>query len=234
MTIYLPELFEQDPTVFPALDSALTEPDGLLALGGDLSPPRLIAAYQQGIFPWFGPQDPYLWWSPSKRAVFMPSEFHASRSLQRYYRKHPFTLSINHAFSEVICHCALLRGEENVWITNEMREAYCILHQLGWAHSVELWHHDKLVGGMYGVGVGKIFCAESMFSLEKNASKIVLWKFLEYFSKQGGELLECQILTAHLASLGAKEIPRQDYIKRLAKLRHQPLTTASLTAQFFV
>lgn len=229
--IYLPELALNQPTHFPPLSEALTEPDGLLALGGDLSVPRLLAAYQQGIFPWFSDNEPYLWWSPSERAVIYLDAFHASRSLRRFTKQQVFRLTLNQAFSEVITHCALLRGEDKVWITQEMRAAYLQLHHAGHAHSIELWQDEQLIGGMYGVAVGALFCGESMFSLRTNASKIVLWQFSHYFKTMGGKLLDCQMMTTHLATLGAKAMPRATYIQQLENLKNMALPADTFSPQ---
>ncbi|WP_325893351.1 leucyl/phenylalanyl-tRNA--protein transferase [Grimontia sp. NTOU-MAR1] len=227
MTIYLPPLDDNNPESFPPVSSALEEPDGLLAIGGDLSPERLRAAYSQGIFPWFGVDEPLLWWSPAERAVINPTSFVPSRSLRKYVRKQGYRVSINRAFDQVIQHCALIRGEHQVWITPEMRHAYKRLHQLGSAHSVEVWQEDELVGGLYGVNIGSLFCGESMFSLKTNASKTALWYFCEHFRCHGGKLIDCQMMTDHLTSLGAEPIQRQDFTQLLSELKHQ-ITDASL------
>ncbi|MEZ8143145.1 leucyl/phenylalanyl-tRNA--protein transferase [Enterovibrio norvegicus FF-33] len=227
MTIYLPPLDDNDPELFPPVSSALDDPDGLLAIGGDLSPQRLRAAYEHGIFPWFGNEEPYLWWSPSERAVIDPTTFVPSKSLRKFARKQGFRVSINHRFDDVIEQCALIRGAHQVWITHEMREAYKKLHRLGGAHSVEVWQGDTLVGGLYGVGIGGLFCGESMFSLQTNASKTALWRFCEHFKQHGGRLIDCQMMTEHLASLGAQPLPRADFIQRLNQLKHR-ITDATL------
>ncbi|NGN97741.1 leucyl/phenylalanyl-tRNA--protein transferase [Grimontia sp. S25] len=227
MTIYLPPLDDNNPDFFPPVSSALEEPDGLLAIGGDLSPERLRVAYSKGIFPWFGTDEPLLWWSPAERAVIDPIAFVPSRSLKKYVRKQGYRVSINRAFEQVIQHCALIRGENQVWITPEMREAYIRLHQLGSAHSVEVWQEDELIGGLYGVNVGSLFCGESMFSLKTNASKTALWYFCEHFRHHGGKLIDCQMMTDHLASLGAEPVQRHDFTLLLSELKHQ-ITDASL------
>ncbi|MDD1794924.1 leucyl/phenylalanyl-tRNA--protein transferase [Enterovibrio sp. ZSDZ42] len=227
MTIYLPPLDENDPEDFPSVTSALEEPDGLLAIGGDLSPQRLRAAYERGIFPWFGDDEPYLWWSPSERAIIDPLTFVPSKSLRKYARKQNIRVSINYRFDDVIEHCALIRGAHQVWITQEMRDAYKKLHRQGGAHSVEVWQDDQLIGGLYGVSVGTLFCGESMFSLQTNASKIALWRFCEHFKKHGGKLIDCQMMTEHLSTLGATPLSRSDFIRRLDQLKHR-MTDASL------
>lgn len=212
-----------DSLRFPAPASALHEPNGLLAFGGDLSPERLLTAYQQGIFPWYSPGDAILWWSPDPRAVLYPEEFHISRSLKRFFRRNPFRVTLNHAFAEVVAACAD-RGMEGTWIGPEVAVAYRRLHALGQAHSVEVWQGAELVGGMYGVAQGALFCGESMFSRRDNASKAALLTFCRFFRQQGGKLIDCQVLNSHTASLGAREITRRDYLALLSQL--QPLTLA--------
>lgn len=231
MTLYLPQLDPAFPEQFPPLNLARTSPDGLLAFGGDLSCARLLAAYRQAIFPWFDVNSPYLWWSPSQRAVFIPEQFHVSRSLKKFQRKQNYTVTINHCFPQIIRHCALHRGAEQVWITEDMRAAYTDLHHKNHAHSVEVWQDGELIGGMYGVTVGALFCGESMFSLKPNASKVALWYFLHHFAKNGGKLFECQILTSHLASLGASELTRQEYWQCVQILQKEPLSRAIFAPQ---
>lgn len=209
---------------FPPAQQALTEPNGLLAVGGDLSPERLMLAYQQGIFPWFSPDDPLLWWSPDPRAVLLPQQLHISRSLQKFLRRCDYQVTLNHAFTQVIAQCATIRGEDQIWITPEMQSAYCELHQLGFAHSVEVWHNRALIGGLYGVAQGKIFCGESMFSRQSNASKVAMVAFCRHFIACGGELIDSQILNDHTASLGAFNIARDDYLQLLQQLQQQALT----------
>ncbi|NDL62901.1 leucyl/phenylalanyl-tRNA--protein transferase [Acerihabitans arboris] len=212
-----------DSLRFPPPTSALHDPNGLLAFGGDLSPERLLTAYHMGIFPWYSPGDAILWWSPDPRAVLYPEEFHISRSLKRFFRRSPFRVTLNQAFAEVIAACAE-RGMAGTWIGPEVELAYRRLHALGQAHSVEVWQGDELVGGMYGVSQGALFCGESMFSRRDNASKAALLTFCRFFRQQGGKLIDCQVLNSHTASLGAREIPRRDYLTLLSQL--QPLTLA--------
>ncbi|POT57941.1 leucyl/phenylalanyl-tRNA--protein transferase [Citrobacter amalonaticus] len=207
---------------FPSPEGALREPNGLLALGGDLSSARLLMAYQHGIFPWFSPGDPILWWSPDPRAVLWPDTFHVSRSMKRFHHHSPYRVTLNHAFGKVIEGCATER-EEGTWITLGVLEAYHRLHTLGHAHSIEVWHNDELVGGMYGVSQGTLFCAESMFSRQENASKTALLVFCAEFVRQGGKLLDCQVLNNHTASLGAVEISRKEYLEHLEITRQQRL-----------
>ncbi len=193
--------------IFPSPELALREPNGLLALGGDLTAPRLLAAYQRGIFPWFNPGEMILWWSPDPRAVLFPEDLHISRSMRRFIRHCPYRFTLNHAFADVISACATER-DEGTWIGRDVQQAYCQLHALGHAHSLEVWLENELVGGLYGVAVGAVFCGESMFSRADNASKSALMVFCHHFTQHGGELIDCQVLNAHTASLGAVEIPR--------------------------
>ena len=219
MTIFLPSLDIEDPNYFPHTDSALKDPDGLLAIGGDLSSSRLISAYERGIFPWFSQLDPILWWSPSERAVIPLSTYKPSKSLKKFNRKHKYAVSINQCFEDVIDQCASIRGKNQTWITTEMQAAYTELHHQHRAHSVEVWKNQSLIGGFYGVNVGAIFCGESMFSLETNASKIALWFFIEHFRHHGGKLIDCQMTTDHLLSLGATSMRRTDFISNLHNLK---------------
>ena len=214
-----------DSTAFPSPDEALHDPNGLLALGGDLRPARLLAAYRQGIFPWYSPGDPILWWSPDPRAVLFPGEFHLSRSMKRFHRHSPYQVTLNQAFDAVISGCAQGR-EDGTWITQDIRNAYRQLHHLGYAHSIEVWHDGKLVGGLYGVAQGALFCGESMFSLQENASKTALLVFCQHFIQYGGKLIDCQVLNEHTASLGAREIRRHDYLKHLATLSQVQIDSA--------
>ena len=207
---------------FPSPEAALREPNGLLALGGDLSPARLLMAYQRGIFPWFSPGDPILWWSPDPRAVLWPAEFHVSRSMKRFHKSSPYRVTINHAFGRVIDGCTEDR-DEGTWITPDVVLAYHRLHELGYAHSVEVWEKDELVGGMYGVSQGTLFCGESMFSRRVNASKTALMIFSHTFARDDGQLIDCKVLNSRTASLGAVEIPRREYLEWLGELRLQKL-----------
>lgn len=208
---------------FPAPESALRDPNGLLAMGGDLTPSRLLAAYERGIFPWYSPGEVILWWSPDPRAVLCPAEFHISRSLKRFLRhSSPFQITLNHDFAAVITACAH-RPEEGTWIGPEVQRAYWQLHQQGHAHSVEVWQEGQLVGGLYGVAQGALFCGESMFSRTANASKCALMAFCRHFAAYGGEWVDCQVLNAHTASLGAKEIPRRQFLQLLSNLQRRVL-----------
>ena len=209
-----------DSTAFPSPEKALREPNGLLALGGDLHPGRLMAAYQRGIFPWYSPGDPILWWSPDPRAVLPPEQFHQSRSMKRFHRHSPYQVTMNTAFNQVITGCTDDRTD-GTWITPDIIAAYGRLHQLGHAHSVEVWQGDELVGGLYGVALGALFCAESMFSRRINASKTALLVFCQHFIHYGGKLIDCQVLNKHTASLGVSEISRHNYLGLLNSLRSE-------------
>jgi len=215
MPIYLPEL-NHDLTYFPAVDTALVDPDGLLAIGGDLTPERLVNAYQRGIFPWFEEDQPILWWSPSQRMVLIPGEMYISRSLRKSYRRQNFSLSINRAFEKVIGSCAAPRHyASDTWITDTMQDAYLQLHKMGFAQSIEVWQDGLLVGGLYGLYIGDIFCGESMFHTVTDASKIAFIGLQQHLVAIGCKLIDCQLHNAHLASLGAKEISRDVFIKQL-------------------
>lgn len=201
-----------DDLWFPAVEEA--DACGLLAVGGDLSTERLLMAYSLGIFPWFNPGDPILWWSPDPRCVLRPENLHVSRSLRRFMRQSSWRISFNENFAAVIYWCRSLRvglDGSGTWITREMRSAYLRLHELGFAHSVECWDGDQLVGGLYGVAIGRCFFGESMFSRKTNASKIVLVHLMDHLKKKGYLLLDCQQTTGHLLSMGAEEISRADF-----------------------
>jgi len=204
----------------------------LLAFGGDLNPERIYSAYQNGIFPWYGPGEPILWWSPSPRAVFDPKTFKPAKSVKKFQRKHQYLVSINHATKQVIDMCASTRTPEQTWIHPEMREAYGKLSEQGLCHSVEVWMKDQLVGGLYGIQMGRLFCGESMFSTQTNASKIALWYFCDHFSKHGGELIDCQVMNPHLASLGAVELPRDEFMKSLLSYRESSVEETCFKRQW--
>jgi len=202
---------------FPDVSLALREPDGLLAIGGDLTCERVISAYQQGIFPWFSEGQPILWWSPDPRFVLFPDNLKVSRSLRKTIKSRHFNITVNKAFDEVIDQCAKIprAGQEGTWITQEMQQAYSQLHQQGYAVSVEAWHENKLVGGLYGIAIGRIFFGESMFSLVSNASKVAFSLFVAHLQGLGFKMLDCQIYTAHLESLGAEAIKRSRFTRLL-------------------
>jgi leucyl/phenylalanyl-tRNA--protein transferase len=194
------------------------EPDGLLAVGGDLGPERLLAAYAAGIFPWFDERSPILWWSPDPRLVLEPERLHVSRSLGRTLRRGAFRVTADAAFERVIRRCASRRrpGQRGTWITREMVEAYVLLHELGFAHSFEAWEGDALAGGLYGVSLGAAFFGESMFADRTDASKVALVRSVEWLAARGVSLVDCQVRTEHLVSFGAREVPRAEFLARLA------------------
>lgn len=235
-----------DTKPFPPVEQALRSPNGLLAAGGDLSATRLLDAYRHGIFPWFNPGEPILWWSPNPRMVLMPSEFRVSRSLARALRNAAYEIRIDSAFEQVMRGCAAPRAKHpnilpGTWISKEMIAAYCALHHLGSAHSVEVWMNGQLVGGLYGVSIGHMFYGESMFSRVNNASKIAL----AHLAKQLGRwqldsgvkyesIIDCQMNTPHLVTLGAREIPRSEFIARLQELIHYaPVTNWQFEPDLF-
>lgn len=199
-------------------DPELTDAEGLLAIGGDLSPQMLVNAYRIGAFPWFNEDDPILWWCPDPRLVLFPKEVKVSKSMKQVLKKGAFTFSINQDFEGVIKACSALRVEEGTWISPEMIDAYVQLHYLGLANSVEVWHNDALVGGLYGVQLGKVFYGESMFSVVSNASKAALIYWCLHCLSAGIELIDCQQSTAHLKSMGAREISRKAFINLLNQL----------------
>ena len=206
--------------IFPDVELALSEPDGLLAVGGDLSVERLIAAYQQGIFPWYSEGQPILWWSPDPRMVLEPKDIKVSRSLAKTIRKQEFKITFDKSFREVITACSESRLEkgtiqDETWILDEMIEAYVQLHEQGYAHSIECWQNEKLVGGLYGIAIGKVFFGESMFSRVSDASKIAFVSLAKQLEQWGFNLIDCQVYTSHLESLGASMISRQQFISLL-------------------
>jgi leucyl/phenylalanyl-tRNA--protein transferase len=201
---------------FPDPALAETEPNGLLAVGGDLSPGRVLAAYRLGIFPWYSAGQPILWWSPAPRMVLFPAEYHCARSLRRSMRNRDYEVSIDLAFEQVIRACAEPRGpEEGTWLLPDMIESYVSLNLAGHAHSFEVWLQGELVGGLYGIAIGQVFFGESMFSRRTDASKIALTLLVETAFGQPFQLIDCQIYTEHLASLGARELSREDFEDRL-------------------
>lgn len=210
-------------TPFPPVEQALDEPNGLLAAGADLSPRRLLDAYRHGIFPWYSEGQPILWWSTHPRMVLFTDELHISESLRKVLRKRPFEVRINTAFRAVMEQCAALRdGPAGTWIMPEMIDAYERLHRLGHAHSVESWQDGELVGGLYGVQIGRMFFGESMFIRVPNASKVALVHLVERLKPAGFPMIDCQQETEHLASLGARPISRADFVARITALVQQP------------
>jgi len=208
--------------VFPPPE--LAREDGLLAVGGDLSIPRLILAYRQGIFPWYNPGEPIFWWSPDPRLILEPSNLHVSRRLERIIRQGRLQVTLDRAFNEVIRACSETRMKrgEGTWLTLEMIEAYTKLHYLGKTHSVETWQGDRLVGGLYGIAIGRIFFGESMFTKVSNASKVAFVTLVRQLSEWGFAMIDCQVTTWHLLSFGAKEIPRSFFLERIKKLIDLP------------
>lgn len=226
MAIALPFLGRHSP--FPPVDTALADPNGLLAYGGDLSVARLMSAYSQGIFPWYSEQEPILWWSPCPRAIIELDEFHASRSLRKLVRQRAYQVTMDTAFGDVMQACATIPRRlsavddacQDTWITAEMQQAYQALHDAGFAHSVEVWDGKSLVGGLYGVAIGEVFCGESMFHRADNVSKLAMYALVAHMRSQRLAFIDCQMPTPHLASLGAKTMSRQHFIAKLAQHNH--------------
>jgi len=212
-----------DDLIFPHPE--LANEDGILAVGGDLSPKRILLAYQNGIFPWFAQDEPIIWWSPNPRMVLFPDNLHISKSMRPLFNKHAFKVTFNKNFELVIDACAHPRPnqlDEMAWLTDEMKQAYFNLHKLGFAHSVEVWDKNELVGGLYGISIGGCFFGESMFSKVSNASKYGFITLVQKLKKQGFTLIDCQVHTEHLASLGAELIPRHQFLTLLSKAIQQP------------
>jgi leucyl/phenylalanyl-tRNA--protein transferase len=216
-----------DQQAFPAASLALREPNGLLAFGGSLSVQRLVMAYHNGIFPWYGEHDPILWWSPDPRAIFTAQSLHISRSMQRMMARTELKLTINHAFAEVIQLCADSHAAEGCWIHPEMQQAFLALHHSGAAHSVEVWQQQHLVAGLYGVNINGIFCAESMFQRYTNGSKLALLQFARHYFAAGGTWIDAQIDNPHLQSLGSITIPRHHYLQQLQRNQQQKLDVSA-------
>lgn len=215
---------------FPNVAFALKEPNGLLAVGGNLTPRRLLTAYMQGIFPWYSQGQPILWWSPDPRAVLFPSRIKVSRSLRKEIRNGCFEITLDHSFREVIEACAQPRANSHgTWITPEITEAYCHLHNMGFAHSVEAWHDEKLVGGLYGIALGKVFFGESMFSRVANASKVAFVQLVQQLQEWGFVVIDCQIQSDHLRSLGSEDVRRAEFIRILNQHCHVPRERSSWT-----
>jgi leucyl/phenylalanyl-tRNA--protein transferase len=220
-----------DNQPFPHPDRALAEPSGLLAAGGSLSPRRLLRAYRLGIFPWYSSGQPILWWSPDPRLVLFPERIKISRSLRKTLRRGSFAVTADTDFAAVVAACAGPRGLDlGTWITPEMHRAYCRLHRLGHAHSIEIWHGDGLVGGLYGVAVGQVFYGESMFSLMNDASKVALVLLAAQLRRWGFAMIDCQVRTDHLLRMGAVEIPRAIFLELLQ--RYCPLPSWASPWQF--
>ena len=211
---------------FPDVENALAEPNGLLAVGGDLSPQRILKAYQHGIFPWFSDDQPILWWSPDPRMVLYPDKLQISRSLKKAARKEALIITFDQAFTKVITACAQPRTKQKeTWITAEMIQAYVNLHNLGHAHSFEAWKNGQLVGGLYGIAIGKVFFGESMFSLISNASKIAFIHAVQQLKTWDYQLVDCQVTSEHLQSFGAENIARYQFSAQLKILTQQAAAT---------
>jgi leucyl/phenylalanyl-tRNA---protein transferase len=218
----IPWLNADDP--FPDVTRALRDPNGLLAAGADLSEARLIEAYRGGIFPWFGEGQPPLWWSPDPRMVLLPPEFRISRSLGKRLRRRDYEIRTDTCFETVMRACAAPRdGQDGTWITPEMVAAYCALNRRGLAHSVETWIDDKLAGGLYGIALGRMFYGESMFTHATDASKLALAHLVRQLERLGFGMIDCQMKTSHLASFGAREIPRSEFMLMLRELVNYPV-----------
>ena len=215
-----PVLILDQHTLFPPLHQALTEPNGLIAIGGDLTAQRLLSAYRRGIFPWFSPGEPVLWWSPDPRMVLFPEQVNIGRSLRKVIQQQLFEIRIDTAFDSVISACAETSrpGQDGTWISADMIKAYCQLHDLGYAHSVEAWQNNRLVGGCYGIKIGRMFYGESMFHHVSNASKVAFAHMVQWLNIQQVGMIDCQMHTPLLASFGAHEIPRDRFIELLNDL----------------
>ncbi len=212
----IPQLKADPAAPFPEPGSAMDAPDGLLAWGGDLDPVRLDNAYHSGIFPWYSDEQPILWWSPSTRCVLFPEKIHVSRRLQRLFRQQKYRLSADQSFDQVVQGCALPRkNQDSTWITSQMMTAYGRMHRMGIAHSIEVWEGDELVGGLYGLSLGRIFFAESMYSLARDASKVALISLCAQLAIWDFAVLDCQVSNPHLERLGAVEIPRASFLSIL-------------------
>jgi leucyl/phenylalanyl-tRNA---protein transferase len=213
-----------DPDWFPPLEHALREPPGLLAAGGDLKPARLLAAYERGVFPWYSAQQPILWWSPDPRMVLFPEEFKCSRSLRKTLRNGPYTSRVDSNFSATIRGCAAPRRTgPDTWLNNDMIASYEQLYELGFGHSIEIYEADELAGGLYGIQLGQVFFGESMFSRRRDASKVALARLVEECRARDIQLIDCQVASSHLASLGAREVSRGQFAALLQRYaRRQP------------
>ena len=212
-----PYIDETEYFPFPSVEKA--SPEGIVAMEGNLSPGMLLSAYKQGIFPWYSAGEPILWWSPNPRMVLFPDNIHISKSMKRNFNKQKFSFSMDNQFSEVINSCGGIprKHEDGTWITSEMKDAYIYLHELGWGHSVEVWEDNELVGGLYGLSIGSVFFGESMFSKKTDASKAAFIVLAQTLGKLGFSMIDCQLYTPHLESLGAEKIDRKEYLELLNK-----------------
>jgi leucyl/phenylalanyl-tRNA--protein transferase len=230
------ELFKLDRTNhFPAVDFALGEPNGLLAFGGDLSISRLMNAYRLGIFPWFGDEDPYLWWSPDPRGILELDKFHTSKTLRKSLKKGEYQVTLNNNFLGVINQCSQIprkasgltqvkQTSTQTWISDEMVKAYIRLHEAGYAHSIEVWYKEDMVGGLYGVSVGSVFCGESMFHSRTDASKVGLYALVQHMKNANMGFIDCQMETPHLATLGCETVSRESFLKRLDNYKDRKIS----------
>lgn len=224
-------------TIFPSPHLALSEPNGLLAVGGDLSPERILAAYHQGIFPWFNPGDPILWWSPSPRTIIYPGQLHISKSLRKVLRAGTYKVTFDHCFSDVMRACAEPRSySDGTWISEDIIAGYTALHERGFAHSVEVWQDQELVGGLYGMALGKVFFGESMFSRADNASKVGFAHLVRQLIAWDFQLIDCQVANDHLFTLGAVEITREEFQQLLLnfiyKKTNYPVNWSKLLSEY--
>ena len=221
-------ILDQHNVRFPPVTEALQQPDGLLAMGGNLDIETLVNAYQSGIFPWYNEGEPLLWWSPDPRMVVRPDNIHISSSMKRLLKKHTYTVTFDTSFRAVIDACSEPReGQNGTWITEEMKQAYCRLHSAGYAHSIEVWDHEQLIGGLYGVAIGKVFFGESMFSRASNSSKLAMIYLCGELDLRGFKLIDCQVPSKHLESLGATLITRNIFIKQLNDYCRYPISDAN-------
>ena len=218
----MPVFLLSDKIVFPS--PHLASEQGLLAMGGDLSQKRLMLAYSMGIFPWYSDNEPIMWWSPDPRLVLYPREIRISKTLKKIIKKKMFQVTMDSNFVQVITQCAKVRLEKNegTWLVKDMIDAYCRLHESGFAHSVEAWQKDELVGGLYGISLGRCFFGESMFTLASNASNVALVKLVEYLNSLSFDMIDCQTTTEHLVRFGAREMPREHFLRKLEKSLHTP------------
>jgi len=234
MTLRLPELPSDPHAPFPPVDTALADPDGLLAFGGDLSPVRFLNAYRSGIFPWFSTGEPILWWSPSRRAVFRSDGVSLPSKLRRRLRNSGWTVRADTAFAQVVAGCAAPRRGQSggTWITAGMVEAYNTLNRLGHAHSIEVFDGGRLVGGVFGLSFGQMFCGDSMYSAESGASSLALAALAARLREWGWPIIDAQVPNAHTRSLGVETWPRDEYLRRLAALRDLPVPAGSWRSRF--